>query len=94
MSEPQIVCPKCRTAIRLTDSLAAPLLAKTRKQFEQRLAQQEASFAKKEAELRKQKEALTKARKSVDEAVEKKLQSVQQSPKSRRKRLAVRWPRI
>ncbi len=75
MSEPQIVCPKCRTAIRLTDSLAAPLLAKTRKQFEQRLAQQEAGFAKRETELRKQKEELAKARKAIDDAVAKKLAS-------------------
>ena len=75
MSEPQIVCPKCRTAIRLTDSLAAPLLAKTRKQFEQQLAQQEAGFAKREAELRKQREALTKARQSIDDAVANKLQA-------------------
>lgn len=75
MSEPQIVCPKCRTPIRLTDSLAAPLLAKTRKQFEQRLAQQEAGFAKRETELRKQKEELAKARKAIDEAVAKKLAS-------------------
>jgi hypothetical protein len=75
MSEPQIVCPKCRTAIRLTDSLAAPLLAKTRKQFEQRLAQQELGFAKRETELRKQKDELTKARKAIDDAVAKKLAS-------------------
>jgi hypothetical protein len=75
MSEPQIVCPKCRTAIRLTDSLAAPLLAKTRKQFEQRLAQQEAGFVKRETELRKQKDELAKARKAIDDAVAKKLAS-------------------
>lgn len=75
MSDPQIVCPKCRTAIRLTDSLAAPLLAKTRKQFEQQLAQQEAGFAKREVELRKQREVLAKARKSIDDAVAKKLQA-------------------
>lgn len=75
MSGPQIVCPKCRAAIRLTDSLAAPLLAKTRKQFEQRLAQQEAGFVKRETELRKQKDELTKARKALDDAVAKKLQS-------------------
>lgn len=70
----QIVCPKCRTAIRLTDSLAAPLLAKIRKQFEQRLARQELGFAKREAELHKQKDELIKARKSIDDAVAKRLE--------------------
>lgn len=38
MTEPTIVCPKCGTDIRLTESLAAPLITATRLQFEQRLA--------------------------------------------------------
>lgn len=35
MTEPTITCPNCKTEIRLTESLAAPLLAATRKHFEQ-----------------------------------------------------------
>jgi hypothetical protein len=31
MIEPQIVCPNCHTEIKLTESLAAPLIAETRK---------------------------------------------------------------
>ena len=34
MSDPQIICPNCGTEIKLTESLAAPLIAETRKQFE------------------------------------------------------------
>ena len=45
MTDPQIVCPNCRTEIKLTESLAAPLLAEARKQFEQQLAPKEADFA-------------------------------------------------
>jgi hypothetical protein len=37
MTEPTIVCPKCSNEIRLTESLAAPLIAATRREFEQRL---------------------------------------------------------
>ena len=31
MSDPQIICPQCSTPIKLTESLAAPLIAQTRK---------------------------------------------------------------
>jgi hypothetical protein len=40
MAEPTIVCPKCNSEIRLTESLAAPLLAANRRQFEERLSQE------------------------------------------------------
>ena len=30
MSEPTIVCPSCKTEIKLTESLAAPLIESTR----------------------------------------------------------------
>jgi hypothetical protein len=74
MSEPQIACPKCGTKIRLTDTIAAPLLAKTRKQFEQQLAQKEAGFARQQAELRKARDTLVKTRQAVDDEVAKRLQ--------------------
>ena len=40
MAEPTIICPKCNSEIRLTESLAAPLLAANRRQFEERLSQE------------------------------------------------------
>ena len=39
MAEPTIICPKCKNEIKLTESLAAPLIESTRRDFEQRLAQ-------------------------------------------------------
>jgi hypothetical protein len=42
MAEPTIMCPSCRTEIRLTESLAAPLIAATRAQFELQLSQKDA----------------------------------------------------
>src|SRR5216684_308935 len=74
MSDPLIVCPKCSTPIKLTDSLAAPLIAKTRRQFEQQLAQKDADFAKREVSLRKSQKALAKAREAIDDEVAKRLQ--------------------
>ena len=39
MAEPTITCPKCKSEIKLTESLAAPLIESTRLDFEKRLAQ-------------------------------------------------------
>ena len=44
MTEPTIICPNCKTEIKLTESLAAPLIESTRKQFEQQLAQKDADL--------------------------------------------------
>lgn len=52
-NEPQLICPQCKTTIKLTESRAAPLIAKTCKQFEQQLAEKQPDFAKREAALRK-----------------------------------------
>ncbi len=45
MTEPTIICPNCKTEIKLTESLAAPLIESTRKQFEQQLAQKDVNIA-------------------------------------------------
>ncbi len=52
MTEPTIICPQCKTEIKLTESLAAPLLEATKRDFEQRLAQKDADAAKRDAALR------------------------------------------
>ena len=52
MTEPTIICPNCKTEIRLTESLAAPLIAATRQQYEQQIAQKDLDFAKREQSLR------------------------------------------
>lgn len=69
MIEPQIICPKCSTEIKLTESLAAPLIAETRKQFEQQLAVKEADFGKREAALKQSQDDLAKAREAIDDQV-------------------------
>ena len=48
MTEPTITCPSCKTEIKLTESLAAPLIEATRKQFEQQLAQKDSDIAQRE----------------------------------------------
>jgi len=53
MTEPTIVCPKCSNEIRLTESLAAPLIAATRLEFERRLQVERARAVAQESQRAK-----------------------------------------
>jgi hypothetical protein len=74
MTDPTITCPHCKRAITLTESLAAPLLESTRRQYEQLLVDKELGVAKREAAIREQQTAVAKAQASIDEQVTTKLQ--------------------
>lgn len=52
LAEPTIVCSNCKTEIKLTESLAAPLIEATRKQFEQQLARKDSDIAAREKTMR------------------------------------------
>jgi hypothetical protein len=69
MTDPTLTCPSCRTEIKLTESLAAPLIADTRKRYETQLAQKEAEVAAREAAVRDQQEQLASARQAIDAEV-------------------------
>jgi len=73
MNEPTITCPNCKTEIKLTESLAAPLIESTRREYEQKLAQKESDVSKREASLRERQVAVSKAEESIDEQVASKL---------------------
>jgi hypothetical protein len=74
MAEPTIVCPQCKTEIKLTESLAAPLLADVKRQFEQRLAQKDADMAKREQSLNERAETIEKTKANLDQQIAAKLQ--------------------
>jgi len=69
MTEPTIICPNCKTEIKLTESLAAPLIEATRKQFEQQLAQKDSDIAKREQAMREKEKQLADAKNKLDEQV-------------------------
>ncbi|MCX7183698.1 MAG: DUF2130 domain-containing protein [Nitrosospira sp.] len=69
MTEPTITCPNCKTEIRLTESLAAPLIESTRKQFQQQLAQKDDEITKREQGIREKEKQLTDAKNRLDEQV-------------------------
>ncbi|MGH7813180.1 MAG: DUF2130 domain-containing protein [Candidatus Binataceae bacterium] len=73
MTEPTIICPNCKTEIRLTESLAAPLIEATRQQYEKRLAQKDTDIAKRESGLRERETALAREKESIDDQVAERL---------------------
>ena len=73
MSEPTIICPNCKTEIKLTESLAAPLIESTRRDYEKRLALKDTDIARKEESLREREEAVSKAKQAIDDQVAEKL---------------------
>jgi hypothetical protein len=56
--EPSIVCPSCRSEIKLTETLAAPLIEAAKRDSDAKLKQKEAEIAKREASIRSQQEAI------------------------------------
>jgi hypothetical protein len=73
MNEPVIVCPSCKEEIKLTESLAAPLVEATRQQYEVKLANKESDIKSREAAIREKQLAVANAQESVDEQVAVKL---------------------
>jgi hypothetical protein len=69
MTEPTITCPHCKTEIKLTESLAAPLLASTRLAFEKQIAQKDSDMAVRETAVRETEKALTNAKRDMDAKV-------------------------
>ena len=66
MTEPTITCPNCRTVIRLTESLAASLIAATRQQFEQQLREKDDDVAKREQGVRERERHLVDTKRTLD----------------------------
>ena len=74
MTEPTITCPKCKEEIKLTESLAAPIVESTRREFKERLAKKDADVAKRENVLDEREEALSKAKETIDDQVTERVQ--------------------
>lgn len=69
LNEPTISCPTCKADIKLNESLAAPLIAATREDYERRLAQSNASIAAREEELQRKQVAIDAAQSDIDNQV-------------------------
>ena len=71
--EATLHCPNCNHEIRLTESLAAPLLAETRQRFQQQLASKDAEMERKTEALRLEREQVAKDREQIEDHVAKRL---------------------
>ena len=69
MTEPTITCPNCKTAIPLTESLAAPLIAATRRQFDQQIALKDEEIARREQGVREKEKQIADAKRDLDEQI-------------------------
>jgi hypothetical protein len=69
MVEPTIICPKCKNEIKLTESLAAPLIESTRLDYEKRLAQKDLDVAAREKSIQDREAALSEAKGSLEAQV-------------------------
>src|SRR3984957_20168858 len=67
MTEPTIVCPKCNNEIRLTESLAAPLIAATRQQFERQLSEKDRQLSEKDAAIARREQGVRERERQVVE---------------------------
>lgn len=69
MTGQTITCPSCHAPFKLDESLAAPLIAATRQEFEQKLAAKDAHIAQRETALQAQQQDLAEKQAALDEQV-------------------------
>jgi hypothetical protein len=73
VTEPTITCPQCKAEIRLTESLAAPLIEATKQEFEALLFKQKQGFEEREQGLHDREEALSRAMESLEDQIAERL---------------------
>ena len=73
MNEPTITCPNCKTEIKLTESLAAPLIQAARAEYEKKFTDKEAEVAQREAAVREQQAAIAKAKETIEQQIAERL---------------------
>jgi len=79
MPEPLITCPSCHTEIKLTESLAAPLVEATRSEFERRLREKDSDVARREQQLYQEREEITAAREQMETSIAERVEAERQS---------------
>ena len=75
MTEPTITCPSCGSEIKLTESLAAPLIQATRQEFEAKLRENEQLVAEREKQVRQQQKAVEEAKSTIEDQVSERLKT-------------------
>lgn len=68
--DPTITCPNCRHEIKLTESLAEPLLEATRSHFEARLAEKDREVASKEEALVTERQLIAQQKRDLEATIQ------------------------
>lgn len=79
MAEPTIICPNCNTEIKLTESLAAPLIAETKRAFQEQLRAKETEIRQREGLVAKQAQDLTREKEQFEAQLARKLAEARES---------------
>jgi hypothetical protein len=66
MNEPSITCPQCKSEVKLTESLAAPLVKQTEERYRRMLEEQQKKVDGERDKLRAEAETLQKAKDDLD----------------------------
>lgn len=72
-TDPTIVCPHCSKEIKLTESLAAPLVKTIQEEYEAKITEKETEVSKREGEIRVRQREVERAQNAIDEQVAEKL---------------------
>ncbi|MCE3045789.1 DUF2130 domain-containing protein [Legionella sp. 16cNR16C] len=83
MTEPTIRCPSCKTDIKLTESLAAPLIETTKKQFQQQLLEKDQAILQKEEAVRQKENQLKQAEQQMQKKIADELEAQLKKERSR-----------
>ncbi len=75
MTEPTIICPNCKIEIKLTESLAAPLVQATRKHYEQLMSEKDDALIRRQQDIQQKEENLAKEREALEATIQDKLKS-------------------
>lgn len=76
--EPTITCPSCKSEIKLTESLAAPLIEATKQQYEARLAESRKEFEKREAAITAAQKKLEQQQQDIEKTVGERVEAQRQ----------------
>lgn len=74
MTEPTISCPNCHVEIKLTESLAGPLVEQTRREFAQQLAAKDQLVAQAQQQAATEKQQVEQERQGIEATVAKRLE--------------------
>lgn len=75
LPDPKLSCPNCGKDIRLTESLAAPLIEQTKNHYKQILAQKDEEAVRREAQVQQKENELERQREILDQTIADKLKA-------------------